>query len=165
MESVDIKSSNRIELRVIHAAATMLDAWMTVTNEGHAITYPVQTQLGYPIRAIVEDETVLLREGRLFIHDGGPASDKAVKPSYGLVQYIATSHVEAESVAQEQFRVRLYIPTDRYALMWDLAARARMPRLSSLQVKGLQADTEWNIAGAGPMLLVEDFSFSFPIST
>jgi len=139
---------------------------MTVTNEGHAISFPVQTQLGLPIKAIVDDDDpILLRDGKLFLHDGGPSSEKSAKPSYGLVQYVPGGNVEGEAQAQEQFRVRLYVPTERYTMMWELAARGLLPRLISLQVKGLQGDTEWDIAEVGPMLLVEDFSFSFPIST
>jgi len=162
MESVESRISNRIELRVIHAAASAPDAWMTVTNEGHVIRLPVRTQLGAPIKAIVGEKTILLREGTLFIHDGGQSAARVTKkPSYGLVQYRANPDIDIES--QEQFLVRLYVPTKEYGVMWDLAARGRVPRLISLQVKGLQGDTEWDIADVGTMLLIEDFSFSFPL--
>jgi hypothetical protein len=165
MEGVESRASNRIELRVIHSMATTLEAWMTVTNEGHAISFPVHTQLGMPIKVTIGDDTLSLREGKLFIHDGGRTSHSAKsskKPTYGLVQYLSGIDVEAE--AQEQFRVRLYVPTERYNVIWDLAARGHLPRLISLQVKGLREDAEWDISDIGPMLLVEDFSFSFPIS-
>ncbi len=162
MESVESRISNRIELRVIHAAASAPDAWMTVTNEGHVMRLPVRTQLGAPIKAIVGEKTILLREGTLFIHDGGQSAARVTKkPSYGLVQYRANPDIDIES--QEQFLVRLYVPTKEYGVMWDLAARGRVPRLISLQVKGLQGDIEWDIADVGTMLLIEDFSFSFPL--
>lgn len=162
MESVESRISNRIELRVIHAAVSAPDAWMTVTNEGHVMRLPVRTQLGAPIKAIVGEKTILLREGTLFIHDGGQSAARVTKkPSYGLVQYRANPDIDIES--QEQFLVRLYVPTKEYGVMWDLAARGRVPRLISLQVKGLQGDTEWDIADVGTMLLIEDFSFSFPL--
>lgn len=164
MDSVVSGASNRIELRVIHSMATTLGAWMTVTKDGHAISFPVHTQLGMPITVCVGDGTLSLREGKLFLHDGGRAahSGKSTKkPTYGLIQYLSGIEVEAE--AQEQFHVRLYLPTERYDTMWDLAARGHLPRLISLQVKGLQADAQWDVSESGPMLLVEDFSFSFPI--
>jgi hypothetical protein len=46
-----------------------------------------------------------------------------------------------------------------------MGARGLLPRQISLQVMGLQADAQWNIDDAGTMLLVEDFSFSFPVNT
>jgi hypothetical protein len=165
MDGVESRVSNRIELRVIHSKATTLGAWMTVSNEGHAISFPVHTQLGMPIKITVGDDALSLREGKLFIHDGGRASHSgksAKKPTYGLIQYLSGIDVDAE--AQEQFHVRLYVPTERYKVIWDLAARGHLPQLISLQVKGLQGDAEWNVSDVGRMLLVEDFSFSFPIS-
>lgn len=165
MNGVEARVSNRIELRVIHSMATMLDAWMTVSNEGHAISIPVHTQLGLPITVSVGDDTVSLREGRLFVHDGGRGAQSAKskkKPTYGLVHYLSGIEVEAE--AREQFHVRLYVPTERYDILWDLGARGHLPRLISLQVKGLQDDVRWDVSEVGAMLLVEDYSFSFPIS-
>lgn len=142
--------------------ATPADAWITVTNEGQVIRVPVRTQLGAPIKAIVGGNTIMLREGTLFVHDGGQSAARmAKKPSYGLVQYHASTDVEMES--QEQFQVRLYVPTKEYGAIWDLAARGRLPRLISLQVKGLQGDAEWDVSDIGAMLLIEDFSFSFSI--
>jgi len=106
----------------------------------------------------------LLHEGKLAIHDGGQSAAKmSKKPSYGLVQYQANPDLEMEG--QEQFQVRLYVPTDEYSVIWDLAARGHLPRAISLQVKGLQGDTEWDVGEVGTMLLVEDFSFTFPISS
>jgi hypothetical protein len=163
MESTESKTANRIDLRVVQSPGTPPDAWMTVTNEGHVIRVPVRTQLGAPIKAIVNDKTITLREGRLFIHDGGQSAAKvSKKPSFGLVQYHASVDVEREG--QEQFEVRLYVPTKEYGVIWDLAARGRLPRQISLQVKGLQGDSEWDVSDVGTMLLIEDFSFSFPIS-
>lgn len=166
MERVESKASNRIELRVIHSMATALGAWMTVSNDNHAISLPVHTQLGMPIMVSVGDGTLPLREGKLFVQDGGRAAraaKSAKKPTYGLVQYLTGTEVDAE--AKEQFHVRLYVPTERYDIMWDLAARGHLPRLISLQVKGLNGDSVWDVAETGGMLLVEDFSFSFPISS
>jgi hypothetical protein len=148
----------------MHSLATTLDAWMTVNREGHVISFPVHTQLGLPTRVSVGDETLTLREGKLFVHDGGRPSRSAkatMKPSYGLVQYLSGTPVEAD--AREQFHVRLYVPTDRYNVLWDLSARGHLPRLISLQVKGLQDDAQWDVAEVGSMLLIEDFSFSFPV--
>ena len=166
MDGVESKASNRIELRVRYSLATTLDAWMTVSQQGQAISIPVHTQLGMPITVTVDDDTFPLHEGKLFIHDGGRTSHSAKstkKPTYGLVQYL--SGIEAEAEIQEQFHVRLYVPTERYNVIWDLSARGHLPRLISLQVKGLQGDAQWNVSEAGTMLLVEDFSFSFPINT
>ena len=165
MDGVETRVLNRIELRVIHSMTTLLDAWMTVSNEGHAISIPVHTQLGLPITVTVGDDAVSLREGRLFIHDGGNASRSAKSkknPTYGLVHYLSGIAVEAE--AREQFHVRLYVPTERYNILWDLGARGHLPRLISLQVKGLQDDAHWDVSDVGAMLLVEDYSFSYPIS-
>ena len=166
MDDVKSRASNRIELRVVHSMATTLDAWMTVTNEGHAISFPVHTQLGMPITASHGDDTLSLREGKVFIHDAGhtPHYAKSTKkPTYGLVHFLSGVEVEAE--AQEQFHVRLYVPTERYNVLWDLAARGRLPRLISLQVKGLDADAQWDVSDAASMLLIEDFSFSFPVNS
>lgn len=165
MDGVESRVSNRIELRVIHSLTATLDAWMTVTNDGHTLSFPVHTQLGMPITVAAGGDTVTLREGRLFIHDGGRASRStkpALKPTYGLVQYLAGTQVEAE--AQDQFHVRLYVPTERYSVIWDLSARGHLPRLISLQVKGLQENAQWDVSEFGNMLLVEDFSISFPVS-
>jgi hypothetical protein len=166
MGDVESKVSNRIELRVTHSMATTLGASMTVSNEGHAISFPVRTQLGMPITVSVGDDTFSLHNGILFIHDGGHASHSAKstkKRTYGLVQYLARTEAEAE--AQEQFHVKLYVPTERYNVIWDLSARGHLPRLISLQVKGLQDDARWDVSNVGAMLLVEDFSLSFPIAS
>jgi len=167
MESVVSRTSNRIELRVVHSITTSLDAWMTVSNEGHAISYPVRTQLGMPLTAIVGDDAVSLRHGKLFISDAGhaPRATKSSrkKTTYGLVHYLAGDDIDSE--AQEQFHVKLYVPTEQYEMIWDMGARGNLPRLISLQVRGLQDDSQWDIADVGTMLLVEDFSFSFPIDT
>jgi hypothetical protein len=165
MESVETKTSNWVELRVLYSSATVLDAWMTVNNEGHAMHFPVRTQLGMPITVSVDDGTLAIRDGKLFIHDGGrssPAVGATKKPTYGLIRYLDGTKVEA--AAHEQFHVKLYVPTERYNVIWDLGARGHLPRLISLQVKGLQDDAQWDVAESGPMLLIEDFSFSFPIS-
>lgn len=166
MESVASKTSNRVELRVVHSKASVLDAWMTVSNDGHAISYPVRTQLGMPLSVIVGDDTISLRHGKLFINDGGhvshPTKSTKKKPTYGMIHYLANVDVDAE--AQEQFHVKLYVPTDRYKMIWDLGSRGNLPRLISLQVKGLQGDSRWDITDVGTMLLVEDFSFSFPVN-
>ena len=61
--------------------------------------------------------------------------------------------------------MKLYVPTEQYEVIWDLGARGHLPRQISLQVKGLQDDARWDISEVGTMLLVEDFSFSFPISS
>jgi len=164
MEEIESRVSNRLELRVVQSLETTLDAAMTVSNEGRVISLPVRTQLGSPIKAIVGENTILLHEGKLAIHDGGQSAAKmSKKPSYGLVQYQANPDLEMEG--QEQFQVRLYVPTDEYSVIWDLAARGHLPRAISLQVKGLQGDTEWDVGEVGTMLLVEDFSFTFPISS
>lgn len=165
MDGVESKASNRIELRVLHSMATALDALMTVSNEGHAISFPVRTQLGMPIMASVGDDTFSLHDGKLFIHDGGRTSHSAKstkKPTYGLVHYLSGTEVDAE--AHEQFHVKLYVPTERYNVIWDLGARGHLPRLISLQVKGLRGDAQWDVTDVGNMLLVENFSFSFPIN-
>lgn len=163
MDSVESRASNRIELRVIQSMATSLDALMTVNSEGRAISIPVHTQLGLPIKITIDDDTLSLREGKLFIQDSGRASAKsAKKATYGLVQYLSGNDLEAE--CQEQFHVRLYVPSERYDVIWDLAARGHLPRLVSLQVKGLHGDAEWDLADVGSMLLIEDYSFSFPVN-
>lgn len=166
MDSVATKTSNRIELRVIHSIATSLDAWMTVSNEGHAISFPVRTQLGMPLMVITGDDTVSLRQGKLFINDSGhtssPTKSTKKKPTYGLIHYL--SGIAVDSDAQDQFHVKLYVPTEKYNMIWDLGARGLVPRLISLQVKGLQGDSQWDVADIGNMLLVEQFSFSFPIN-
>lgn len=164
MESVVSRTSNRVELRVVHSMATALDAWMTVSNEGHAISYPVRTQLGMPLSVVRGNDTISLRHGKLFIHDSGHATHPAKskkKPTYGMIHYLAS--VEVDSEAQEQFHVKLYVPTDRYKMIWELGSRGSLPRLISLQVRGLQGDSRWDVADVGSMLLVEDYSFSFPI--
>lgn len=162
MDSVATRVSNRIELRVVHSIAITSDAWMTVGNDTHVLSIPVQTQLGMPIKAIVDHETLTLREGKLFIHDGGRSPARVSKPpTYGLVRYNA--HPEVEMEAREQFHVRLYVPSDRYREVWDLAAHGRVPRQISLQVRGLEGDGDWNVDDSGNMLLIEEYSFSFPI--
>jgi hypothetical protein len=169
MESVLTRTSNRIELRVIHSAATSLDAMLTISTEGQTIGLPVRTQLGMPLSVIVGDDTVSLRHGQLFLYDAGyvsksPKSAKSTKkPTYGMIRYL--SGMEVESDAQVQFDVKLYVPTEKYNTIWDLGARGHLPQLISLQVMGLQGDAQWDIDDVGTMLLVEDFSFSFPIHT
>jgi len=165
MDDVEARVSNRIELRVVHALASTLDAWMTVSSEGHAISVPVRTQLGMPITVTIGDNTLALHEGKLFIHDGGGAPHAATstkKRTYGLVHYLARPEVKSET--HEQFHVKLFVPTDQYRVIWDLGARGHLPRLISLQVKGLHGNAEWDVSDVGSMLLIEDFSFSFPIS-
>ena len=167
MESVLSRTSNRIELRVIHSAATSLDAMLTVSTEGQAISLPVRTQLGMPLSVIIGDDTVSLRHGQLFLYDAGyvsktsktPKSTK--KPTYGMIRYL--SGIEIDSGAQAQFDVKLYVPTEKYNTIWDLCARGNIPQLISLKVIGLQGDASWDIDDVGTMLLVEDFSFSYPI--
>lgn len=164
MEGVASRTSNRVELRVVHTMATAMDAWMTVGNEGHVISYPVRTQLGMPLSVVLRDEMISLRHGKLFIHDSGHAMHSAKskkKQTYGMIHYLA--NVEIDSEAQEQFHVKLHVPTDRYKMIWELGSRGGLPRLISLQVRGLQGDSRWDVADVGSMLLVEDFSFSFPI--
>jgi len=169
MVSVSSRVSNRIELRVIHSAATSFDALMTVSTEGQAISFPVRTQLGMPLSVIVGDDTAALRHGQLFIYDAGhvsksPKSQKSSKkPTYGLIRYL--SGFEVDSEAQVQFDVKLYVPTEKYNTIWDMGARGHLPQLISLQVMGLQGDAQWDIDDVGTMLLVEDFSFSYPINT
>jgi hypothetical protein len=165
MGDVESKASNRIELRVTHSMTTALSAWMTVSKEGHAISLPVRTQLGMAITVSVGDDTFSLHNGKLFIHDGGRASHSAKSSkerTYGLVHYLAITEADAE--AQEQFHVKLYVPTERYSVIWDLSARGHLPRLITLKVKGLQNDARWDVSDVGNMLLVEDFSFSFAIN-
>lgn len=166
MESVVSRTSNRIELRVIHSMATSLDAWMTVSNDGHDISFPVRTQLGLPISVITEHDTISLRQGKMFIYESrhpSKSAKSAKKPNFGVVHYRTGIEVDAEG--QDQFHVKLYVPTEKYKMIWDLGSRGLLPRLISLQVKGLQDDSRWDIADVGTMLLVEDFSFSFPIDT
>ena len=168
MVSVSSRTSNRIELRVIHSAATSFDALMTVGTEGQAISFPVRTQLGMPLSVIVGDDTASLRHGQLFIYDAGhvskssksPKSSK--KPTYGLIRYL--SGIEVDSEAHVQFDVKLYVPTEKYNAIWDMGARGHLPQLISLQVMGLQDDAQWDIDDVGTMLLVEDFTFSYPIA-
>ena len=165
MPGVVSKTSSRVELRITHSVTTSLDSWLTVSNEARAISYPVRTQLGMPLSIIVGNDTVSLRHGKLFINDAGhpPKSSKsAKKPTFGMIHYLA--NVDVDSEAQEQFHVKLYVPTDKYNMIWDLGARGLLPRLIQLQVKGLQGDARWDLADVGSMLLVEDFSFSFPIA-
>jgi hypothetical protein len=166
MESVASRASNRIELRVIHSMATSFDALMTVSTEGQAISFPVRTQLGMPVSVSVGENIVSLRHGKLFIYDAGhvsksPKSTK--KPTYGLIHY--HSGIEVDSEAQVQFDVKLYVPTEKYHTIWDMGARGHLPREISLQVMGLRGDAQWDINDVGSMLLIEDFSFSYPINT
>ncbi len=172
MGEVEPRVSNRIELRVTHSVTTALGAWMTVSSEGQVISAPVRTQLGMPLTIVDDDNTFSLHDGKLLIHDAGRASDSAgstKKQNYGLVRYLARpaakAETESEAQAQEQFQVKLYVPTEQYEVIWDLGARGHLPRQISLQVKGLQDDARWDISEVGTMLLVEDFSFSFPINT
>jgi hypothetical protein len=164
MDTVESRASNRIELRVLQSMATSLDALMTVNNEGRAISFPVHTQLGMAIKVSVGGESLSLREGKLFIQDVGRTAPKSSKKAtYGLVHYLSGIDLEAE--CQEQFHVRLYVPSQRYDVIWDLAARGHLPRLVSLQVKGLDSDAEWDVSNIGSMLLIEDYSFSFPVNS
>lgn len=169
MESVSSRTSNRIELRVIHSAATSLDSMMTVSTEGQAISLPVRTQLGLPLSVIVGDDTVSLRYGQLFIYDAGhvsksPKSAKSTKkPTYGLIHYL--SGIEVDTEAHVQFDVKLYVPSEKYNTIWDMGARGHLPQQISLQVMGPQGDAQWDINDVGTMLLIEDFSFSYPIDT
>jgi hypothetical protein len=167
MESVVSKSSNRIELRVVHSLTTALDAWMTVSHEGQVISCPVRTQLGAPLSVIVGDNTISLRHGKLFLYDGGqvspPGKSAKKKQTYGLVHYLANVDVDLET--QEQFHVKLYLPTESYKTIWDMGSRGNLPRLIQLQVKGLRDDSQWDITDVGAMLLVDDFSFSYAIDT
>jgi hypothetical protein len=166
MGDIEPKASNRIELRASRSVTAASAAWMTVTHEGHVISFPVRTQLGTAITVSVGDGTHSLHNGKLFIQDGGraPHSAKASKErTYGLVHYLGLTEADAE--AQEQFHVKLYAPTERYHVIWDLSARGHLPQLITLKVKGLQTDSRWDVSDVGNMLLVEDFSFSFPIDT
>jgi hypothetical protein len=167
MESVATRASNRIELRVIQSMATTFDAFMTVSTEGQAISFPVRTQLGMPLSVNIGDDSVSLRHGKLFIYDAGhvlkaPKSVKSrKKPTYGLIRYL--SGIEVESEAQVQFDVKLYVPSDKYTALWDMCARGLLPREISLQVMGLHADSQWDTNDVGTMLLIEDFTFNYPI--
>ena len=60
--------------------------------------------------------------------------------------------------------MKLYVPTDKYSTIWDMSARGNLPQTISLQVMGLQGDAHWDLNDVGSMLLVEDFSFSYPIN-
>jgi hypothetical protein len=146
--------------------ATTSDAWMTIGNEGRAISYPVRTQLGMPLSVVDGDDTYSLRYGKLFVNDGGritrPARP-AKKPTFGFIHYLGDLEVDQE--AQEQFHVKLHVPTAEYEKLWEMGSRGNLPRLIELQVKGLQSDGQWVISDTGTMLLIEDFSFSFLIDT
>ena len=167
MESVATRASNRIELRVVNSTATSSDALMTVSTEGQAISLPVRTQLGMPLSVVVGDGTIALRHGKLVIYDAGnvpkpPKSAKSTKkPTYGLIHYLSGNEVDTEALVQ--FDVKLYVPSEKYSTIWDMGARGNLPREISLQVMGLQADAQWDIGSVGTMLLIEDFSFSYPI--
>lgn len=52
-------------------------------------------------------------------------------------------------------------PTERYNVISDMTARGHLPRLISLQVRGLQSGAEWDVSDVGSMLLVKAYSFSF----
>jgi hypothetical protein len=169
MESVISRTSNRIELRVIHSTATSSEALMTVSTEGQVISLPVRTQLGMPLSVSVGDDIASLRHGNLFIYDSGHVSKSSKspkstkKPTYGLIHYL--SGIEVDSDAEVQFDVKLYVPAEKYTTIWDMGARGHLPRGISLQVMGLHADTRWDINKVGTMLLIEDFSFSYSIDT
>jgi len=168
MESVSSRTSNRIDLRIVHSAATSSEALMTVSTEGQAISFPVCTQLGMPLSVCVGDDIVSLRHGKLFIYDAGlvpkpPKSAKSMKKqTYGLIHYL--SGIEVDTEAKVQFDVKLYVPTEKYNTIWDMGAHGNLPREISLQVMGLQGDAQWDIHDVGSMLLIEDFSFSYPIN-
>ena len=140
---------------------------MTVGTDGQVISFPVRTQLGMPLSVSVGDDVVSLRHGQLFIYDAGtssklPKSAKPAKrPTYGMIRYL--SGVEVDSDAHVQFDVKLYVPSDKYITMWDMSARGQMPQQIMLQVMGLQSDAQWDTNDVGTMLLIEDFSFSYPI--
>jgi hypothetical protein len=167
MKDMDIATvipRNRIEFRVLRSSATLSDAWMTIGTEGHAISYPVRTQLGMTLSVIDGDATVTLRYGRLIVNDAGRntrSARSAKKPTYGFIHYLADIEVDQE--AQERFLAKLHVPTEEYDRLWELSTRGSMPRTVLLQVKGLQSDGQWDISDTGSMLLVEDYSFSFLI--
>jgi hypothetical protein len=164
MEIEAVMSRNRIELRVIRSMVTLADAWMTIGNEGHAISYPVRTQLGMTLSVIDGDDIVSLRYGRLIINDGGRSARPArstKKPTFGMIHYLANLDVDKE--AQERFQVKLHVPTEEYEKLWELGSRGNIPRTIQLQVRGLQSDGQWDLSETGSMLLIEDFSFSFLI--
>lgn len=164
MGDIEPRTSGRIELRVSRSVTAASAALMTVGNEGHAISFPVRTQLGMAITVTVDEQTLALHTGKVFIQDGGRASHSArssKERTYGLVHFLGVTEAEAE--AQEQFHVKLYVPSERYNVIWDLSARGHLPQLITLKVKGLQDDARWNVAEVGNMLLVEEFSLGFPI--
>jgi hypothetical protein len=169
MESVSSRTSNRVELRVLHSAATSSDSVMTVSTEGQVISLPVRTQLGLPLSVSVGDEVVSLHHGQLLIYDSGhvsksPKSPKSSKkPTYGLIHYLSGNEIDTEALLQ--FDVKLYVPTEQYNTIWDMSARGHLPQQISLQVMGLRGNAQWDIHDVGPMLLIEDFSFSYPIDT
>ncbi len=165
MEGVVSRTSNRIELRVIHSTATTFDALMTVSTEGQAISLPVRTQLGMPLSVIIGDDTVALRHGQLFLYDGGHASKSpksAKKPTYGLIHYLSGNEIDTEALVQ--FDVKLYVPSEKFNTIWNMGAQGNLPREISLQVMGLQGDAQWDLGDVGTMLLIEDFSFSYSIN-
>lgn len=169
MEGVVSRTSNRIELRVIHSTVTTSEALMTVSTEGQVISLPVRTQLGMPLSVSVGDDIASLHHGNLFIYDSGHASKPSKsskstkKPTYGLIHYLSGIEGDAESAVQ--FDVKLYVPSEKFTTIWDMGARGHLPRGISLQVMGLHGDARWNINEIGTMLLIEDFSFSYPIDT
>lgn len=164
MDIATVLPRNRVELRILRSTATLSDAWMTIGTEGHAISYPVRTQLGMALSVIDGDTTVPLRYGRLIVNDAGRGarSQKAAKKStYGFIHYLADIEIEAE--AQERFLTKLHVPTEEYNKIWELSSRGNTPRTVLFQVKGLQSDGQWDISETGSMLLIEDYSFSFLI--
>ena len=163
MDSVATRSSNRIELRVIQSMATSYDAMMTVNTEGQVISIPVRSQLGAPLSVLIGSETITLRHGKLYIYDAGRTPKSTRKPTFGRIRYLAGIEVDAE--AQVQFDVKLYIPSDKYITLWDMGTRGLLPREISLQVMGLQGDALWDVNEGGGLLMIEDFSFGYPIHT
>jgi hypothetical protein len=164
MEDMDTRFSGRLELRVIHSASTLHDAWVVVTGDAHTINFPVHLQLGKTLTALVDDSEVGLREGRLFVYDSGAAPQAAStgrKPSFGVVHYLGVMPAEGESL--EQFHVKLYLPPEKFRELWELCAHHHLPRMITLQVKGFNSESNWDIAATGQVLLVEDFMISLPI--
>lgn len=164
MGDIEPRTSGRIELRVSRSVTAASAAMMTVGNDGHAISLPVRTQLGMAITVSAGEQTFSLHTGKVFIQDGGRASHPARSSkgrTYGLVHFLGVTEAEAE--AQEQFHAKLYAPSERFNVIWDLSARGHLPQLITLRVKGLQDDARWNVADVGNMLLIEQFSLGFPI--
>lgn len=164
MSDTDARFSGRLELRVIHSAATLHDAWMVVVSDAHTINFPVHLQLGKTLTAIVDDSEIALREGRLYLYDSGAETGtgkSGKKPSFGVVHYLGVTPAEGESL--EQFHVKLYLSSGKFRELWELCAHHHLPRLITLQVKGFNSDMNWDVDATGQVLLVEDFMISLPV--